>query len=512
MKRNRAPVSFADPEAEARVVPPVPPEAPAAKIPRLTANFSAPADPSHFAAMIQQLQQATQEKKRPPQITLNSQGELVDISTGKKVEMNEPVATLKANQNRAPVPGVVQKRPQRLKMEKAPDISKNNPYFDPSVPLAKTVRKARPFALVEPGTFKDKAEKLRKMLATRAVYRARQRSAFAKGADVANPNLIPLGDTVADASVAEKEQDVDSDLDDVPECEWWDAAILVNKSYTDLEAKPVLECVRPKKLTRFIEHPPSKAGPNSIDDTEPLALMLTKTERKKIRTQGRIAREKDRQEKIRLGLVPPPKPKVRISNLMRVLGNEATADPTAMERFVRDEVEARRAAHDARNQERKLTPDERRQKKDTKLHKDAENCPLITLFKVADLTNGQKRYKVDLNAQQFKLTGCGVLTEDFALILVEGGPKPMRKYTHLMLNRIKWDEDEITVGKEKGAKNWCRLVWQGESQIRNFVGFKMHHFAVVDKAKKYLTDLGVGHYWDLCENHKPPAEEVDEEL
>jgi len=42
-----------------------------------------------------------------------------------------------------------------------------------------------------------------------------------------------------------------------------------------------------------------------------MPLMLTKTERKKIRTQGRVAREKEKQENIKLGLLEPPKPKVK---------------------------------------------------------------------------------------------------------------------------------------------------------------------------------------------------------
>ena len=37
----------------------------------------------------------------------------------------------------------------------------------------------------------------------------------------------------------------------------------------------------------------------------------------------------------RQGLLEPPKPKVKISNLMRVLGEQATLDPTAIEQEVR---------------------------------------------------------------------------------------------------------------------------------------------------------------------------------
>ena len=41
-------------------------------------------------------------------------------------------------------------------------------------------------------------------------------------------------------------------------------------------------------------------------------IMLTKKERKKIRTQKRREAEKEKQEKIRLGLVPPPPPKGKV--------------------------------------------------------------------------------------------------------------------------------------------------------------------------------------------------------
>lgn len=37
--------------------------------------------------------------------------------------------------------------------------------------------------------------------------------------------------------------------------------------------------------------------------------MLTKAERKKLRRQGRTEAQKELQEKIRLGLIPPPEPK-----------------------------------------------------------------------------------------------------------------------------------------------------------------------------------------------------------
>ena len=56
-----------------------------------------------------------------------------------------------------------------------------------------------------------------------------------------------------------------------------------------------------------------------------------------------MEREKEKQELIRQGLLDPPKPKVKLSNLMRVLGTEAVLDPSAMEKQVRDQMAERQA-------------------------------------------------------------------------------------------------------------------------------------------------------------------------
>lgn len=41
--------------------------------------------------------------------------------------------------------------------------------------------------------------------------------------------------------------------------------------------------------------------------------------------------------------------------------------------------------------------------------------------------------------QEFHMTGCAVMTGSAAVIVVEGGPKSQKKYSHIMLNRIKWE-------------------------------------------------------------------------
>lgn len=187
-----------------------------------------------------------------------------------------------------------------------------------------------------------------------------------------------------------------------PDVEWWDIEYLpkdqravvdkfgfmkpkaraensITVSYADIKLKF-------SATVHVIEHP---ARLNSIvkRDDQPVAmpLMLTAAERKKIRRQNRAEREKEKQDKITLGLLPPPEPKVKLSNMMRVLSEQAVADPSAIERKVREQVAQREKNHEMRNLARKLTPEERREKKLRKIKEDAAGDIHVAVFKcVAD--------------------------------------------------------------------------------------------------------------------------------
>ena len=90
-----------------------------------------------------------------------------------------------------------------------------------------------------------------------------------------------------------------------------------------------------------MEHPVAIEPPAEALAPPPQPLKLTQKELKKLRTQRRQAREKEKQDLIRQGLLEPPKPKVKIANLYRVLGEQAVADPTAMEREARKQMAER---------------------------------------------------------------------------------------------------------------------------------------------------------------------------
>lgn len=142
-------------------------------------------------------------------------------------------------------------------------------------------------------------------------------------------------------------------LDPVPDIEWWDAPFIA--SYEDVgEGKFV---IRGDKITHLEEHPVQIEPPTEDGSAAPtVPLYLTKQERKKLRTKNRVERQRDLQEQIRMGLVPAPDNKLKISNFMKSLVEEAVADPTQIEAGVRKQMKERMVAHETRNNERKLAP------------------------------------------------------------------------------------------------------------------------------------------------------------
>ena len=62
-------------------------------------------------------------------------------------------------------------------------------------------------------------------------------------------------------------------------------------------------------------------------------------------------------------------------------------------------------AHEQANAERKLTPEERKAKKIKKLQEDTSLGVYVAIYRLRDLSDPAKKFKVDKNAQQFFATG-----------------------------------------------------------------------------------------------------------
>jgi U4/U6 small nuclear ribonucleoprotein PRP3 len=188
------------------------------------------------------------------------------------------------------------------------------------------------------------------------------------------------------------------------------------------------------------------------------------------------------------------------------------------------------------NEERKLTKEQKKDKRARKLAETDTQALSVALFLVKDMSHRYHRTKVDLNAQQNSITG-GVLeceNPELALVIAEGGPKAMKRYIRLMTVRMKWkgensgdndiasDDDEppettmntnnnmetneetaaaAAAPQKFNAHNSCELVWTGMAVKRMFHSFVFQSCASSEMARKVLEAKGVAHYWDQVLAH-----------
>jgi len=271
-----------------------------------------------------------------------------------------------------------------------------------------------------------------------------------------------------------------------PEVEWWDLVYTVNGSYNsiiDLESKDQ------EIITNLVQHPvPIQPTFEKVGVVR--EIMLTKKERKKMRRQRRLEAQADRRDKIQLGLLPPDQPKVKLSNLMRVLGNEAVLDPTAIEARVRTEMKSRVEAGLQHNRVNKLTEEEKKEKRRLKGVEDESGGAVGIVFRISDLSDKRHQFKVDMNAKQLKLSGVAVVYSQFSTVVVEGGPKACKKFKKLMMGRIDWGAGGVE----------CRCVWEGAIEKRSFRGFWMRFEGTEEGARRVFEGVGKEEYWGAARN------------
>lgn len=120
-----------------------------------------------------------------------------------------------------------------------------------------------------------------------------------------------------------------------------------------------------------------------------------------MRKRRRQAELQDKRDRIRMGLIPPDPPKVRLANLMKVLTSDAVQDPTRVEARVRREVAMRKHGHEKMNAERKLTDDQRREKVETKKVEEEKKGIYGAVFKCVNqiFTANEQRRLIFTNSQ-----------------------------------------------------------------------------------------------------------------
>uniref|UniRef100_A0A8D3CAD1 U4/U6 small nuclear ribonucleoprotein Prp3 n=1 Tax=Scophthalmus maximus TaxID=52904 RepID=A0A8D3CAD1_SCOMX len=411
------------------------------------------------------------EVNKPTPLILDDKGRTVDAS-GKEVELTHRMPTLKAN-----IRAVKREQFRQQLKEKPGDDLESTSYFDQRVSITPAQRARRGFKFHDQGRFEKIAQRIR----TKAQLERLQ----CEIAQAAKKTGIQASTKLA--LIAPRKEVREGE---VPNLEWWDTYILP----FNLELFGV---------TNLVEHPAQISPPVDTDKAVTLGVYLTKKEQKKLRRQTRREAQKEVQERVRLGLMPPPEPKVRISNLMRVLGTEAVQDPTKVEAHVRAQMAKRQKAHEEANAARKLTSEQRKEKKVKKLKEDITDGVHIAVYRIRNLQNPAKKFKVEANANQLYLTGTVVLHRDVNLVVVEGGPKSQKKFKRLMMHRIKWVEhnskrDDPDGDDDTKRNNKCWLIWEGTAKERSFGDMKFKQCPTENMAREHFKKHGTEHYWDLA--------------
>ncbi|KAF8189938.1 pre-mRNA processing factor 3-domain-containing protein [Mycena galopus ATCC 62051] len=336
-----------------------------------------------------------------------------------------------------------------------------------------------------------------------------------------------------------------------PEAEWWDQPLLPNKKYADVDTLGMANLniwTSDSPITIYIQHPIPIPAPGDKNKVALKPMMLTKKEQKKMRKLKRAADLQDKRDRVAMGLIPPDPPKVRLSNMMKVLTSDAVQDPTRVEARIRREVAMRKHTHEKMNAERKLTDEQRREKIETKKAEEDKRGIYGAVFKIKNLSDRAHRWKVRKNAEQLNLTGLCIFNPHFSMVYVEGAAKFVKNYKRLMTHRITWTEaarprggEDVVLdnpnpdaeegegdgvaaaanaasgsgsrANEEGAAttsledNKCYLVWEGMLRDRSFSDFKPRSCPTDREAKELLGERLKG-YWDQAKNWRAEEEEL----
>ncbi len=451
-------------------------------------------------------------------------------SSKHKQAMQPLFATTMANRRRD-TPGATSSKSTKPKAQldltgPSPEEVRNNPYFDASFGPQTATPKGRPsrqFIFNQKGKYIQQAAALRRQAALeqmkKRIAESSRRAGIDEDLDTEKAFLVPAP----------------------PDIEWWDEGLVNGSSYTALDDPANLKIDTPDSIiTVYIQHPILIEPPQDKNMPAPKPMFLTSKEQAKLRRQRRMADLKEQQAKVRLGLEPAPAPKVKRGNLMRVLGEEAVRDPTAVEARVNREIAERAQKHEQTNEERKLTKEQRHEKINTNQEKDAAKGIHACVFKIDNLANGRHRYKININATQNALTGQCITHPRFSLVIVEGGEHSVAAYKKLMLNRIDWTENSPSINRgvdetgagggagkdankskkdkeamaawlkaedEKGnlkdlSLNKCVLIWEGELKQRGYKRWGRSVCETDAEAKEVLTRGRYENFWTLAKSWK----------
>jgi len=418
----------------------------------------------------------------------------------------------KPNQGRYPPSKNKQDEQKKAQLDlSAPTLEelKANPYFDTSISVKNASakgRSSRQLIFNQQGKYIAQAAALRRQAQLEEMKRR-------------------IAERARQAGIDEDPSEKAFLVPKPPDIEWWDEGLVNGTSYDAISDPSNLKIDTPDSIiTIYVQHPVLIEPPQEKIVPAAKPMFLTAKEQAKLRRQRRMADLKEKQAKIRLGLEPPPPPKVKKSNLMRVLGEQAIQDPTAVEARVNKEIAERKTTHEHANEERKLTKEERAEKLDKQQAEDAAKGIHVRVYKIDSLANGKHRFQVSKNAEQNALTGVCIMHPKMNLVVVEGGEHSVRAYDKLMQNRVRWTEMEAPSALREGNKeaqakwleaedengelkdlalNKCELIFSGEEKARGFRKWLGARVCESDgQAKDVLARAKMDSFWTVAKSWK----------
>ena len=311
-----------------------------------------------------------------------------------------------------------------------------------------------------------------------------------------------------------------------PDVEWWDQVLLSD----------------PSLISHLVEHPiPLKGTTAMAKQIVPKAIM-TPAEREKLTKLNRKEKVQETQDKIRMGLIKAPPPRMKLKNMMRVLGDAAVAGPSSVEQTVRSQMEQRLLEHEKLVAANKLTPEQRRLKNITKWTRPLEQSSVlkVSAYIVFKKIHNKIRFKINKNAEQLHLGGFllkSKLKKDNSssenvkgdaeyypsLVVVEGSKKSVKRFDRLMLDRIRWDEDipsndpeqdsDMPDGNENNSdseseeirqsgKGICVRLFHGSESVKKFIKWTDFEMRDLPSALRFLADRGSTHYWEMMTRYR----------
>ena len=291
-----------------------------------------------------------------------------------------------------------------------------------------------------------------------------------------------------------------------PECDWWD-----DELHESLVTHLVEHPVPLKGTTALVLHAPGKKE-----------AMLTPAERMKLRKLKRRENLRDMQDKVKMGLLKPPPPKIKMKNLMLVLGKEAVSGPSVIEQTVKAQVAQRLQDHQDRNEARKLTPELRRLKNISKWTNGVDSSLKleICVYLIFKKVHAKNNFKISKNAQQLHLGGFFIQSfiptveassASFypSLVVVEGSHKAVKRFDRLMLHRIDWKESSVENNadapeedidmednSDEGDDQTCKRIFKGIDSAKKFVKWSFISARDISSVHKFLDERECMHFWE----------------